>query len=108
MIISSLITIALFYSLLWIFERHRTKFDFYDAATVAIAPVIASVLVGAGAQLLLPETWVPLTASLTLILVTYALLVTVLALPALRAVFYTTAVVTLHAVSTYLVFSISP
>jgi hypothetical protein len=92
MIVSALITAALFYATLWLFERKHLQFDFYDAATVVVAPIIASILVAIASAFLGFGTWGSLASSLVLILVTYLCLTKILSMNAGRAVIYTIAV----------------
>lgn len=89
----ALVTIGFFYALLWVFERKRTQFDFYDVATVVVAPILASFLVTLGLGVLGLGLWAVLAGALTMIIVTFLVLTKMLTVSAGRASLYTAAVV---------------
>ena len=90
--ISAVLTVAFFYSLLWIFERKRIGFDFFDIATVTMAPISASFLVGFGLRDLGLEIRATVAALLILAIATYFLLTKMLTLGPRRAAAYALAV----------------
>jgi hypothetical protein len=92
----ALITAAVFYAALWLFERKRLQFDFYDAATVVVAPLIASTLVTIGSAFLGFGGWGSLASFFVLIFVTYFCLTKVLGMGPRRSIIYTVAVLLLQ------------
>jgi hypothetical protein len=104
--LGALITAAVFYAALWLFERKRLQFDFYDAATVVVAPIMASFLVTIGSAFLGLGAWGALASFLVLILGTYFCLTKVLGMAAKRSAVYTVAVVLFQLVPAVLLVSL--
>jgi len=84
----AIVEIAIVYSMFWLFERKRLQFDFFDVATVVVAPLIAYVLLGFGLSVLSLGIWGSAIAELTLLVLTFVLLKLVVSVTTGRAVLY--------------------
>lgn len=95
--IGALITFAVLFGLIKVFEKDRDDLDNFNIAMVAIVPILIALLVGAGISMMIPEPG-PLLylPSVVLLVTTFVLLWKNLEIPINRAIGYTLAIVVVN------------
>ncbi len=97
--IGALLTFALLFGLIKIFERERDDLDGFAIGTVAVVPILALILVNIALAFTIPESGFALfLPSIVLVALTFGLLWKQLDIPAARSAGYTTAVVAFNIV----------
>lgn len=92
--LGALITFAVLFGLIKVFERNRDDLEGFEIATIAIVPILVVVVIQVTLGLLYPKPILIMTLPpLALIVVTFLLLVKNFGIPVGRSIAYTVTVV---------------